>query len=222
MAAPPTATSVAPVPGGGTGSIVFTVQVGGDFYLYSADPYGTQMTEIGKTDYGHSTCAGGATASTLTGLTISLYPVRKCNITERTDACESPDKQYKVITNLSGSEWTVNLQTVATGSDQWYYTGVVNRDIGIQWALNSRYALFGVQNTVNVIAVGVPSYQQVISYMDPNWPPQFAPNGTLLYYLRPVGSEGASDVFVVNVDGTGERNITNAPIAHKLCPRWRY
>ena len=220
--APPIAVPTAvPVQGDGTGSIIFTVRVGGEYALYSADPYGTQMAEIGKTDYGHSTC-GGATVSTLMGQVISVYPINKCNITERTDVCTSPDQQYKVMTNLVGSDWTVNLQGVADGSDQWYYQGQINRDIGVQWALNSRYALFGVQNTVNIITVGSPSYQQVISYMDPNWPPQFAPNGSLLYYLRPVGAEGASDVFVVNVDGTGERNVTNAPIAHKLCPRWRY
>jgi hypothetical protein len=43
----------------------------------------------------------------------------------------------------------------------------------------------------------------------------------MLYYLKPSGSEGASDVFIINIDGTGERNLTNAPIAHKFCPRWQ-
>ena len=212
----------APPPAGDFGRIIFTLQAGNAYYLYSTDPAWNQMQEIGLTDWGHSTCAGTGTASTLTGTTINLYGFNKCGLTERTDVCTSPNGAYKVITNFVGDwQYSLSVQIVADSSDMWYYQGKLNTDFGIRWAWNSQRFIFGVDGVINVIRPGAGGYAQVISFYDDSWPPQFSPDGAQLYYLKPVGSEGASDVFIVNVDGTGERNLTNAPIAHKFCPRWQ-
>ena len=117
--------------------------------------------------------------------------------------------------------WTVNLENVADGSNKWYYQGHLNRDMGVQWAPSSRYAMFGIQTTAYVIPADGQDLKQVITFMDTSWSPQFSPDGSVIYYLKPVGSEGASDIFVVNADGSGDRNLTNSPFAHKSCPRWR-
>jgi tRNA A-37 threonylcarbamoyl transferase component Bud32 len=219
---PATQPTTAPPPPGDVGRIIFTVQVGDAFYLYSTDPAWSEMQEIGLTDWAHSTCGSSGTASTLKGTTINVYGISRCGLTERTDACTSPDGAYKVITNfVGGGQHSLSVQDVAEGSDIWYYQGKLNRTVGIQWAWNSRYFIFGVDLMINVVHAGREGYQQVISHYDDEWPPQFSPDGSLLYYLMPVGSEGASDIYVVNVDGSGQRNITNAPIAKKMCPRWK-
>ena len=69
--------------------------------------------------------------------------------------------------------------------------------------------------------LGSAGYLQIIPEIDDVWPPQYSPDGSLVFYLKPVGSEGVSDLFVVNSDGSNARNLTNAPSAFKLCPRWR-
>jgi hypothetical protein len=43
----------------------------------------------------------------------------------------------------------------------------------------------------------------------------------MVMFLKPV-SGAIADVFVARPDGSGERNLTNASIAVKLCPRWRH
>ncbi len=217
----PTDTPVPP-PADGGGRIIFTLQVGEAYYLYSTDPAWNQMQEIGQTDYAHSTCGSSSTVSTILGTAVNVYGISKCGFTERTDACTSPNQAYKVITNfLENRQYSMLVQTVSDGSELWYYQGSLSTVVGIQWAWNSQRFIFGVDRIVNVVQAGVGGYNQAISYYDDRWPPQLSPDGSQLYYLKPVGNEGASDVFIVNVDGTGERNLTNAPIAHKFCPRWR-
>ena len=117
--------------------------------------------------------------------------------------------------------YSLTVQDVASGDESWYYQGKLDTAVGIQWAWNSQRFIFGVDGAVNVIQVGVDGYRQAISFYNDVWLPQFSPDGSMLFYLKPTGSEGASDVFIVNIDGTGERNLTNAPIAHKFCPRWQ-
>jgi len=216
------APTAAPAPAGEVGRIIFTVQTGDTYYLYSTDPNWSTMQEIGQTDKNNSTCAGGATASTLTGITINLYGVNKCGITARTDVCTSPDGRYKVITNqVDDYAHTLSIST-ADETSQWaYYQGYLNRTIGIQWTPNSQYVIFGVDNIVNIIQAGTDGYKQLTAYVDNTWPAQLSPDSSMLYYLQATGSVGATDVFVVNLDGSGLRNLTNAPIAYKQCPRWR-
>ena len=222
-AVPTAAPTAVPVSAGEIGRIVFTVQTGETYYLYSTDPSWNYMQEIGQTDTNNSTCAGGSTASTLTGITVNLYGVNKCGITARTDACSSPDGQYKVITNqVNDSDHSLSIYT-ADESNHWaYYQGPLNRTVGIQWTPNSRNVIFGVGNIINIIQAGTDGYQQLTAYIDNTWPVQLSPDGSMLYYLQAVGSVGATDVFIINVDGSGLRNLTNAPVAFKQCPRWRY
>jgi Tol biopolymer transport system component len=180
------------------------------------------MVQIGLTDWGHSTCAGGATASTLEGYTINLYGVSKCNITDRVDACLSPDGQYKVVTDRTENGHMLSLWNASDNSIlEAYYHGPLNKGAGIEWASDSRRFLFTIGRSVHIAQVGSASYLQIIPEIEDSWPPQFVPGGLLIYYLKPEGSEGAADIFVVSPDGSNMRNLTNAPSTHKMCPRWR-
>ncbi len=209
--------------GEGVGQILFTVQSADGFYLPTTDPGWSQMVEIGLIDYNFSTCApGAATVSTLSGQTYDLAGIAACAVTERTDVCTSPNGNYKLITNfLPGYEYAVLLRDLAGGTEEFYYQGKLNQDAGIQWDSASRNVFFGINQTINVITAGVGGYRQAVSTYDASWPPQFSPDGSGILYLKPVGGEGNSDVFLVNADGSGERNLTNTPAARKLCPRWR-
>jgi hypothetical protein len=181
------------------------------------------MVEIGLIDYNSSTCAPGATTvSTLSGQTYDLAGIAACAVTERMDVCTSPNGNYKLITNfLPGYEYAVLLRDLAGGTEEFYYQGKLNQDAGIQWDSASRNVFFGINQTINVITVGVGGYRQAVSTYDASWAPQFSPDGSGILYLKPVGGEGNSDVFLANAEGSGERNLTNTPAARKLCPRWR-
>jgi serine/threonine-protein kinase len=222
-AAPPPTTAVAGPPPGETGHIVFTVKVGEAYYLYSTDPAWSQMQEIGLTDWNHSTCAGGGSASTVDGYTVNLYGVNKCNVTDRVDVCLSPDGQYKAVTDRVGEAghtvalWRASDNEILEG----YYQGPLNKAAGIVWAPDSSRFLFTIGRSVHTAQVGSAGYLQIIPEIDDTWPPQYMPDGSFIYYLKPVGSEGASDILVVSPDGSTMRNITNAPAAYKMCPRWR-
>ena len=221
-AVPTAAPTAAPAPVGEIGRIIFTVQTGETYYLYSTDPNWSNMQEIGQTDSNNSTCTGGSTASTLTGITVNLYGVNKCGITARTDACNSPDGQYKVITNqIADSTLTLSIYTADETAHWAYFQGQLNRTVGIQWTPNSQNVIFGVGNIINIIQAGTDGYHQLTAYIDNTWPAQLSPDGSMLYYLQAVGSVGATDIFIINLDGSGLRNLTNAPVAFKQCPRWR-
>ncbi len=207
----------------GVGQILVTVQSADGFYLHTTDPAWSQMVEIGLIDYNTSTCAAAAaTVSTLSGQTYNVAGIGGCGVTERMDACTSPDGNYKLITNfLPGYEYAVLLQDLAGGTEEFYYQGKLDQDAGVRWDPTSRNVFFGIDQTINVITAGVGGYHQAVSTYDASWPPQFSPDGSEILYLKPAGGEGNSDVFLVNIDGSGERNLTDAPGTRKLCPRWR-
>ncbi|MGC9348591.1 MAG: protein kinase domain-containing protein [Anaerolineae bacterium] len=224
-----TATTSAGGSTGEVGRILFTVQTADGYYLYSTDPGWSQMAEVGRTDFNHSTCSG-TTVSTLDGRTFNVYgdDLWRCGISERTDACTSPDENWQLITNFQpGWTYAVLLKNLSDDTEEFYYQGKLQTGLGIQWSTNSQYVYFGVDNHINVIRAGAGGYQQAVSAyttIDPELQrssPHFVPGGTRLLYLKPAGGEGNSDIFIVNVDGSGERNLTNAPAARKLCPRWR-
>jgi hypothetical protein len=219
-----TATTPAQPPTGDVGRILLTVQTGDGFYLYSTDPAWSQMVEVGRTDGAYWTC-DGTSASTLVGDTFNFYNSVPCNLTERMDACTSPDGNYKLITNFNGEsrEYAVLLQDVASGSDTFVYQGKLNAAAGVQWASTSNHVAFAIGTSLQVVPVSTGAMYQAISIYDDRdgARPRFSPDGRSLFYLKPAGGAGNSDVFVVSVDGTGERNLTNAPVARKLCPRWR-
>jgi len=213
----------APVPAEGVGRILFTVSAEGGTYLYTTDPVWNQMQEIGRTDYAHSTCAPGiTTVSTLAGQSFDVVRPAGCAVTERSDACTSPDGAYRLITSfLPGWEWAVLLEDVAAGDEHFVYQGKLSQEAGVRWDPTSRRVAFGIGQSIQVVTPGFDSYVQAVSAYDPTWPVQFSPDGSTLLFVRPSGGEGNSDVFLVGVDGSGERNLTNAPAAQKMCPMWR-
>jgi len=155
-------------------------------------------------------------------LTVNLYGVSKCYVTDRIDACGSPDSQYEVLTDQVEGGHTITLRRTGESEIlQFYYQGPMNEPMGIEWAPNSTQFLFTVGRSVNTAYITGPGYVLIIPEIDDTWPPQFTPDGSLVYYLKPVGAEGASDIFVLGPDGSNPRNLTNASSAHKLCPRWR-
>ncbi|MBN1488204.1 MAG: protein kinase [Anaerolineae bacterium] len=212
--------TTAPPPTGDVGHIVFTVQADNATYLYSTDPAWSQMSIIGPSDSKHSTCAG-STVTTLEGQTLNLYGVRKCNITSSVDVCPSPDGVYNVIVQRPAGDYQVVLVRISDNTIvEGYYVGPLNPNPGIIWAPDSSHFLFTIGNTVHKATVGTPGYQQVIPEISDIWPPQYTADGTALFYMKPVGSEGATDIFIINLDGTNMRNLTNSPSTQKSCPRW--
>ncbi|MBN1250171.1 MAG: hypothetical protein JXC32_21080 [Anaerolineae bacterium] len=222
--ASPTPSPTTAVASGDVGRIIFTVQSADGYYLYTTDPAWTQMLEIGRTDLAQSTCGSAASASTLDGRTFSLFVPTQCAITERTDACSSPDASYKLITSFQPDyTYSVLLQNVASATETFVYQGRLNDDLGIQWARTSQHVYFGIDTAIHVVGLGG-DYLQVVSQFDPGagTKPTFTPDGTAIFFMKPSGGLGNSDVFIVNVDGSGERNLTNAAATQKLCPRWRF
>ena len=224
VAVKPTSTEkavVSPPPSGEVGRIIFTGEAGGVYTLYSTDPGWNQPVEIGQTDLNKSTCSG-STASTLAGQTFNLYSTARCSLTERTDVCGSPDAKWQLITAFQeGWTYAVLVKNVNTNAEEWYYQGKLNTTYDIAWSPNSQYVTFGVNQAVNVIRAGVGGYQGLIGYYNEDWLPQFSPDGSMLLYLKPEGSAGNSDAFIVGLDGSGEKNLTKAPNMAKLCPRWQ-
>jgi hypothetical protein len=101
-----------------------------------------------------------------------------------------------------------------------YYEGRLNIYVGLNWAPDASHFLFTVDSSVYRADVGRPGVYQVIPYKDPEWPLQYSADGSYVMYLKPV-SGAISDVFVAGPSGSNERNVTNAPVSVKLCPRWR-
>lgn len=217
-----TSGEVVPV-SGQIGRIIFTVKVEEKRYsLYSTDPTWSKSIKIGDTDWGHSTCLEENTvATTLDGTTVAIHPVMRCQVAGTVGSCPSPDGAYKANTNNYGNGFSVVLFNVAEDRIQEsYFEGKLNIYVGLNWAPDSSHFLFTVDSSVYRADVGKPGIYQVIGYKDPEWPLQFSTDGTYVMYLKPVNG-AIADVFVATSAGTGERNVTNAPIALKLCPRWR-
>lgn len=210
-------------PPGELGRILLTVQTSEGSLLYTTDPSWTQMSELGRIDPNATTCnAGLSSVSTLSGQTYNVVRYSRCAVTERTDACTSPDGNYKLITNfLPGWNYSVLLQEVATATDSFIYQGKLTTAAGVQWDNSSRYVYLGIGGSIQVVSVATQQLQQAIAGYEEGWPPQFSPDGTQLLYLKPSGGQGNADAFLVGVNGANERNLTNAPGVTKRCPVWR-
>jgi hypothetical protein len=209
---------------GEIGRIVFTVQEGETHYLYSTDPSWSNMVEIGKTNWANSTCAEGSNVvRTLDGKTINLHPIAICPVAGTVGSCESPNKQFKANTaNIGGMDYAVTLlRTKDHKQIRSFYIGPLYIHSGIAWAPDSSHFLF-TDMAMGVCRANVDrdGYSVVISNAYRDWPVQFSPDGSYVYFLRLVSGANA-DVFVARSDGTGQRNLTNAPISNKMCPRWR-
>jgi serine/threonine protein kinase len=218
----PTATPELGAPSPGQiGRIVFTVQVGESYALYSTDPNWNKMVKIGDTDGAHSTCTDGNVAVTLDGITVNLRDVVRCQVAGTVGSCLSPNGEYKVNTNRKGDGVSITLWRISDDKMmEAYYQGPLNIDTGLNWAPDSSHFLFTVDSSVYRCDVGQAGYRVIIPFKDNRWPLQYTGDGSQVFYLKPV-SGAIADVFVANPDGTNERNLTNSPIATKLCPRWR-
>jgi hypothetical protein len=216
-------TTQTPMPGEpqGMGHIVFTVQVGEVYSLYATDPGWDRMVKIGDTDRDHSTCSEGNVATTLDGIAINLRPVDRCAIAGTVGSCLSPDGAYKVNTNRKGDGYSVTLWRVSDNKMlEAYYQGPLNIHPGINWAPDSSHFMFAVDQSVYRADVGQAGYHQVIPFKEHESPLQYTPDGSRVYYLKPVNG-AISDIFAANPDGSNEVNLTHSAIAVKICPRWR-
>jgi serine/threonine protein kinase len=208
---------------GQIGRIVFTVRVDETRYsLYTTDPGWTKAVKIGDTDWNNSTCVeGNAAATTFDGTSISLRPVERCQIAGTVGSCPSPDGRFKVNTNNMGDRFSVVLFNVAENRIQEaYYEGALNIYVGLNWAPDGSHFLFTADSSVYRADVGRAGVYRVIPFKDTEWPLQYSPDGSMVMYLKPVNG-AIGDVFVAQPDGSGERNLTNASISVKLCPRWQ-
>jgi hypothetical protein len=212
--------SSSPSPGQ-IGRIVFTVQVGEAYSLYSTDPTWNRMVKLGDTDWSHSTCAGTNVAMALDGTTVNLRELMRCPIAGTVDSCLSPNGEYKVNTNRKNNGYSITLWRVSDEKMlEATYQGKLNIHPGLNWAPDSSHFLFTVDSSVYRADVGTPGYRQILPFKDDQWPLEYTADGSQIYYLKPV-SGNIADIFVANSDGSNERNLTNSAIAVKLCPRWR-
>jgi serine/threonine protein kinase len=218
----PTPQAGEPAPGQ-IGQIIFTVKVDETRYsLYTTDPAWSKALKIGDTDWNNSTCIeSSGTAGTFDGASVGLRAVERCQIAGTVGSCPSPDGSYKVNTNNMGGRFSVVLFNVAENRIQEaYYEGPLNIYVGLNWAPDGSHFLFTADSSVYRADVGQPGVYRVIPYKDAEWPLQYSPDGSMVMFLKPVNG-AIADVFVARPDGSGERNLTNASIAVKLCPRWR-
>jgi hypothetical protein len=211
------------VPGTGQiGRIIFTIQVDKAYSLYSTDPSWSKAVKIGDTDLAHSTCPEENTVATaLDGTTVGIRPIARCQIAGTVGSCPSPNGKWKVNTTNKGDYFSVVLWNVDENKQQEaYFQGKLNIYTGINWAPDSSHFLFTVEHAVYRADVGQAGYREILPFKDREYPLQYSTDGSMIMYPKPV-SGAIVDIFVANPDGSGERNLTNAPIAVKLCPRWK-
>lgn len=209
---------------GQIGRIIFTVQEGEAYYLYSTDPAWSNPVEIGRTTYANSTCPEGNTsARTTDGKSIAIKPINVCKLAGTVGSCPSPNGALKANTsNIGEGNFVVTLVRASDGYQlRSYYIGKLYIWSGLNWAPDNSHFLFTDQNMGLIRAdVDKDGYKVILGVKYNDWPTQFTPDGGYVYYLKLVSGANA-DVFVIRSDGTGERNITNTPITKKMCPRWK-
>ncbi|MBN1933230.1 MAG: protein kinase [Anaerolineae bacterium] len=218
-----TATPVMPA-SGEVGRIIFTVQEGDNYYLYSTDPAWSNPVEIGRTTYANSTCPeGNREVRTMDGKSIPIKAINVCLVAGTVGSCPAPNGAVKANTsNVGDGNFAVTLVRASDGQQlRSYYIGKLYIWSGLNWAPDSSHFLFTDQNMGVIRAeVDEDGYKVILGVKYNDWPLQFTPDGSYVYYLKLVAGANA-DVFVIRSDGTGERNITNAPISKKMCPRWK-
>ena len=210
----PTLSPLPPPPSGEFGRIFYTIEAGQAYYLASTDPSWSQGQVIGPIAYGQSTCAGGATATTLEGQTFNLSYGYRCGIGYPKE-CPAPDGQYNVTIwrGYSLSIYQVSDNTMVEA----IYEGPLNDSEPILWAPDSSHFYFTIKQTLHQASPYSAGYQPVIPIA---YEPYLSPDGSMILYTQPVGTVGAYDVWVANADGSNPRNVTNAPEAYKMCARW--
>jgi hypothetical protein len=209
-AAAPTATTAVVTNPGSVGRILYT---SGDTLL-TTDPDWSAPQELGTV--ASDTCNSPAT--TLSGQSYNLYFGYYCNTgATGTSVCASPNGQYEVLTNhLDGSNYSIVVRPAGTEDLRFVYQGGLDLSEGVRWSPQSDSFLFVIDNTVYRAYLGG-NYNAVIGTAVT---PIFSPDGSLILYRRPVGP-GVNDIFVINADGSNERNVTNVQTVDKRCAAWR-
>jgi hypothetical protein len=207
-----------PPPDGEIGRIFYTIDAGQNYYLATTDPSWSQGQVIDPVTYQQSTCGGQATASTLLGHTVNLFYGYRCGIGSPKE-CPSPDGQYKVsIWHNEASGYSLSVYRVSDNALLFpIYQGKLNTNEPILWAPDGSRFYFTIDHTLHQATPYSAGYSPVIPIA---YEPYLSPDGSMIVYLQPVGTVGAYDIWVANADGSNARNLTNAPDAYKLCPRW--
>jgi hypothetical protein len=199
------------------GRILFTIDAGGSYYLGSTDPSWSQGQVHDPISYDRSTCAGGATATTLAGQSVNLYYGSRCGVGYPKE-CPSPDGEFKVNLWLGGDGYAVTVVQISTGEQvQAPYTGRLNEAEPILWSPDSQYYYFTIGDTLHRASPFAAGYEPVIPYVREAY---LSPDGSMVLWMQPVGTVGAYDIWVANVDGSNAHNVTNAPETYKQCARW--
>ena len=207
----------APPPSGETGRIFYTIEAGPSYYLGTTDPSWSQGQVLDPMAYEQSTCAGGATATTLAGRTVNLFYGYRCPIAHPKE-CPSPDGVYKVVLWEEDGIWSMSIRRVDDNSQvQAIYNGRLNTSEPIMWAPDSSRFYFAIKQTLHSASPTAGGYQPVIPTA---FEPYLSPDGSMILYTQPVGTVGAYDIWVANADGSSQRNVTNAPTTYKQCARW--
>jgi hypothetical protein len=97
------------------------------------------------------------------------------------------------------------------------YNGSLNNREPILWAPDSSRFYFTIKNTLHQASPYSGGYQPVIPVAHESY---LSPDGSMILYLKPVGTVGAYDIWVTDANGSYELNVTNAPETYKLCARW--
>jgi hypothetical protein len=182
--------------------------------LMTTDPTWTKPKEVGI--YSINTC--GSNTGTVSGETFNLYRSPKCAIGTGVApaVCISPNGLLEVI--ASGRNGTITLRSTGDRESEFFvYAGELNLGEGIRWAPDSGSFLFVTSGNTLTIAGLDGSYRQIAF---PGYEPTYSISGDSILYLKPISS-GIRDVFVINSDGSDERNVTNASNVNKVCPAWR-
>jgi hypothetical protein len=95
------------------------------------------------------------------------------------------------------------------------YQGTVDRGEGIRWSPLSDSFLFVVGDTVHRSTLDG-SYNQIIPTA---FTPIISANGSTILYRKPIGP-GINDIFVANIDGSNQTNVTNVASIDKRCAAW--
>ena len=200
------------------GRIFYTIEAGPIYYLGTTDPSWSQGIVLDPVSEERSTCAGGATAATLSGQTVNLYyGSNRCAISHPTE-CTSPNGVYNVTLWETDGNFSMGVNLASDDSlVQPIYNGSLDRYEPIMWAPDSSRFYFTIKDTLHYASPDSAGYFPVIPVAMEIY---LSPDGSMFLYKKPVGTVGAYDFWVINADGSNERNVTNAPETYKKCARW--
>jgi hypothetical protein len=208
----PTATLAAATAVPNTGTLGRILYTSGNILL-TTDPTWSSPQEVGTAAV--NSC--NSTASTVTGQTINLYFGNFCGIGENgTGVCASPNSSYEVVTNALGDgQHSISVRPAGSENFIFVYQGTVDRGEGIRWSPLSDSFLFVVGDTVHRSTLDG-SYNQIIPTA---FTPIISANGSYILYRKPIGP-GINDIFVANIDGSNQTNVTNVSSIDKRCAAW--